>query len=82
MKYKKKCVQDICIDYSAGNQHDRSDSAVCLGGGWLEEKFKLPVTIPFIILGVLAGMRNVYLLVRHANEDLEEKKEEGKDEKR
>ena len=37
---------------------------------------------PFIILGVLAGMRNVYLLVRHANEDLEEKKEEGKDEER
>ena len=48
-------------------------------------KYKKSVYRTFALitqLGILAGMRNVYLLVRHANEDLEEKKEEGKDEKR
>lgn len=43
-------------------------------GRWLEEKVSLPVTIPFIILGILAGVRNAYYLARHANEDPDDKK--------
>lgn len=38
-------------------------------GVYLEEKYSVPVTIPLIILGILAGGRNIYVLVRHANED-------------
>lgn len=45
-------------------------------GGYLEEKYSVPVTIPFIILGVLAGGRNIYVLVRHANEDPEDEEHE------
>ncbi len=45
-------------------------------GTWLEKKINIPVTIPFIILGILAGFRNVYALVKHANEDPEDKKDE------
>lgn len=35
----------------------------------LEKRFEIQITIPLIIIGVLAGARNVYALVRHANED-------------
>lgn len=45
-------------------------------GSWLEKKVSFPVFIPLIIIGVLAGMRNAYYLVRHANEDPEDKKKE------
>ena len=44
-------------------------------GAWLEERISFPVFIPLIIVGVLAGGRNAYYLVRHANEDPEERKE-------
>ena len=45
-------------------------------GTWLEKKTGIPLTIPLIILGVLAGVRNVYALVKHANEDPEDKNHE------
>lgn len=45
-------------------------------GSWLEKKVSFPVFIPLIIIGVLAGMRNAYILVQHANEDPEDKKKE------
>ena len=82
MKYKKSVHRTFALITQLGISMIVPILLCVWVGGGLEEKFKLPVTIPFIILGVLAGMRNVYLLVRHANEDLEEKKEEGKDEKR
>lgn len=33
-------------------------------GSWLEKKVSFPFTIIFIILGVLAGVRNVYALLK------------------
>lgn len=45
-------------------------------GSWLQEKFSVPVFIPFVIMGVLAGGRNVYYMARHANEDPEDKEDE------
>ncbi len=43
-------------------------------GTWLEEKTSFPAFIPLVIIGVLAGCRNAWYLVRHANEDPEDKK--------
>lgn len=43
-------------------------------GSWLEKKISFPVFIPLVVIGVLAGMRNAYILARHANEDPEDKK--------
>ena len=37
---------------------------------------KLKLTIPFIILGVLAGVRNVYVLVKHATDTMNSEKDE------
>lgn len=33
-------------------------------GYWLDEKFGWLTTIPLLILGILAGVRNTYLLLR------------------
>lgn len=42
-------------------------------GTWLEKKFSFPFFIPLVIMGVLAGLRNAWVLVRHANEDPKDK---------
>lgn len=47
-----------------------------LGGLWLEEKFSIPLTIPFIILGVLAGGRNAYVLVSQIIKEMAAEKDE------
>ncbi len=35
-------------------------------GVWLENKFSFPFTIILIVLGILAGGRNVYILLKDA----------------
>lgn len=40
--------------------------------GW-KRRFLFPVFIPLVIVGVLAGLRNAWVLARHANEDPEDK---------
>ena len=35
--------------------------------------FSQPLFIPLVIVGVLAGLRNAWVLARHANEDPEDK---------
>ena len=45
-------------------------------GVYLDEKFSLSLTIPLIILGILAGGRNVYALVRHTSKQIAEEEDE------
>ena len=45
-------------------------------GVYLDKKFSLPLTIPLIVLGVLAGGRNVYALVRHTSRQIAEDEED------
>ncbi len=42
----------------------------------LEERFAIPVTIPLIILGVLAGGRNAYVLVSQMIKEMAAEKDE------
>ena len=42
----------------------------------LDEKFGTPFTIPLIILGILAGARNVYVLVQKTKETIEAEKDD------
>ncbi len=44
-------------------------------GTWLEGKFSFPFTIVFIVLGILAGGRNVYALLQNSIK----KESEGKE---
>lgn len=41
-------------------------------GVYLDEKLSLPLTIPLIVLGILAGGRNAYVLVRHTSRQIAE----------
>jgi predicted F0F1-ATPase subunit len=50
-----------------------------LAGVWLDDRFSLSTTVPLIVTGVLAGIRNAYHLVKGANEDPEDKKDEEKE---
>lgn len=45
-------------------------------GVFVDEKFSLSLTIPLIILGILAGARNVYAIVRNVSESIAEDDEE------
>ena len=45
-------------------------------GAKLDERFDLSVTIPLIVCGILAGIRNVYALVKQAQETIIGKKDE------
>ena len=42
----------------------------------LEDKFSIPLTIPFIILGILAGGRNAYTLVAQVIKEMAAEKDE------
>lgn len=44
-------------------------------GNWLEEKTSLPLLIPFLILGILAGVRNAYVLLKT---EIDKQKKEGR----
>ena len=39
-------------------------------GSFLEEKYKIPVALPCIILGMLAGGRNASILSKHIRDDM------------
>lgn len=45
-------------------------------GSWLEKKTEIPFTVIFIVLGILAGARNVYAILK----DSIQKKSEEEDE--
>lgn len=47
-----------------------------LAGVWLDKKFSISLTVPLIIVGILAGARNVYALVRHASDAIASEKDE------
>ena len=42
----------------------------------LDEKYGWATTIPLILVGVLAGARNVYALVKQASSAIEDKKDD------
>lgn len=75
MRYKKSVHKTFALITQLGISMIVPILMCVLLGSWLEKKLAVPLTIPFIILGVLAGGRNVYLLARHANEDPEDEEE-------
>lgn len=56
--------------------------ALCMFlGMFVADKFSAPIiTVPFFIIGALAGFRNVYILARDTYKD--DKKKEHKDDKK
>lgn len=70
MKYKKSVFKTFSLISQLGISMIVPILLCVVIGVEVEEHFHLPLTIPLMIIGVLAGARNVYALVRHANEDV------------
>ncbi len=76
MKYKNSVYRTFALLSQVGISMIVPILLCAWFGSFLEEKFSIPAFIPLVIMGVLAGFRNVYYLVRHANEDPEDKEDE------
>ena len=76
MGYKKSVYKTFALITQLGISMIVPVFLCTLLGVFLEDKFSIPVTVPLIILGVLAGGRNVWILARRANEDPEDEEHE------
>lgn len=45
-------------------------------GRYLEDKYQWPVFIPLLLIGILAGCRNSYLLAQGANQSMNNKEQD------
>lgn len=72
MKYKKSVYTTFALISQLGISMIVPILLCTYVGVWLEEKFSFPFTIIFIVLGILAGGRNVYALVTNANKKSED----------
>lgn len=72
MKHKKSVYTTFALISQLGISIVAPILLCTYAGVWLEGKFSIPLTIPLLILGVLAGVRNVYALVRRTIEDVKE----------
>lgn len=76
MKNRKSVFQTFSLISQLGISMIAPVILCTIAGVWLEDKLSIPLTIPSIILGVLAGGRNVYALVRHASKTIADEEEE------
>ena len=76
MKYKQSVYKTFALISQLGISMIAPILFCVWLGTWLEKKTGIGFTIPLMVLGVFAGARNVYALVKHANEDPEDKQNE------
>ena len=76
MKHKKSVIATLSLISQLGVSMIVPVFLCILVGMKLEEKIDFPFTILFIILGILAGIRNVYVLVKHAADTMNSEKDE------
>lgn len=76
MKNKKRVFQMFSLISQLGISMIAPVLLCTIAGVWLEDKTAIPLTIPFILIGVLAGGRNVYALVRHAGKTIAAEEDE------
>lgn len=73
MKYKQSVYKTFALISQLGISILVPILLCTFFGTWLEKKVSFPVFIPLVIVGVLVGLRNAWVLARHANEDPEDK---------
>ena len=76
MKYKKSVYNTFALISQLGISIIVPIFLCTFAGVFLEDKFAISITVPLIILGVLAGVRNAYYLVKRAYEDPEDNEDE------
>lgn len=76
MKYKKSVYTTFAMISQVGISMVVPILLCTYAGVWLEEKFDFPFTIIMIVLGVLAGVRNVIAMVYKMKKATEEDEHE------
>ncbi len=76
MKHKKSVMATLSLISQLGISMLVPVFLCIFLGVKVEERFGVPLTIPFIVLGILAGIRNVYALVKHATDTMNSEKDE------
>lgn len=78
MKYNKNVVRSFAMITQLGLSM-LAPVFLCIFLGYLiEDHFQIPALVPGIILGVMAGARNTYILAKSVTKD-SQKKEDGND---
>lgn len=75
MKYKKSVYTTFTLISQLGISIIVPIFLCVFIGLFLEDKFSISITVPLIILGVLAGARNAYVLAKNAIKDIENEKD-------
>ena len=76
MNYKKSVYTTFAMISQVGISMVVPILLCTYAGVWLEEKFDFPWTVIMIVVGVLAGVRNVIALVKRMKQITEEDADE------
>lgn len=76
MKYNKSVYTTLALISQLGISMIVPILLCTYVGAWLEGKYAFPFTIIFILLGILAGGRNVFVLMRQAIRQAKEESDE------
>ena len=79
MKYKKSGWNTFALISQLGISIIVPIILCTFVGTFLEEKFSISITVPMIVLGVLAGARNAYVLAKQAIKELKDEEDEEKE---
>lgn len=72
MNYKKSVYATLAMISQVGISMVVPILLCTYAGVWLEKRFEFPFTVIMIILGVLAGVRNVVVVVKRMKKIAEE----------
>jgi len=76
MSDQKKVIQTLALISQVGISMIAPILLCVLLGVFLENRFNVSFMIPLIVAGILAGIRNVYALVKQAGKVITDEKEE------
>lgn len=80
MKYKNSVYKSFVMITQLGISMLAPIFLCTFLGMFLENKFSAPVTVPLLILGILAGGRNMYILAKSAVPKPEKEDEDDEEE--
>ena len=76
MNYKKSVYTTLAMISQVGISMVVPILLCTYAGVWLEERYSFPFTVIGILLGVLAGIRNVFAMVKKIKQAAEEDEDE------
>lgn len=76
MNYKKSVYTTLAMISQVGISMIVPVLLCTYAGAWLEERIDFPFTVIMIVVGILAGVRNVIAIVKRMKQVIEEETDE------